>query len=296
MISGVLSFFPDRPVDFFIKWRAAGGELPLGVVLGAHQGSAVAERAADPFTVELAMIHKLFGKIGLCERASAHADEADFALLHLAGPDVEEMFLQPTVTAADAGQLRLAQLYLCSQTEMAMHPYEWVFGSLVAIERWVFKGPQVVGRGIGVAHGEVDHADAEFFHFSDPAQRFGEVGLIGLLRMGTPVVLQGEYTSIRPAQVVIVFVKGDAIIDVEPAGDQEAGYFVSDALDDVAGQPGAVLIAATIEAGAGAGGEEFVEQIAMALLDIDELKASLKSDMGSGDECIFEPLKIVVTE
>lgn len=199
MLSGILSFFPDRPVDFFIKWRAAGGELPFGVVFGTHQGGAVTERAADPFTVELAMIHKLFGKVGLCERASAHADETDLALLYLAGPDVKEMFLQPTVSAADAGEIGLAKLNLRSQAEMAMHSQERMFGSMVAIERWVFKGPQVVGRGIGVAHGEVDHADTQRFHLSDPAQRFGEVGLIGLLRIGTPVVLQGEYTSIRLA-------------------------------------------------------------------------------------------------
>ena len=89
---------------------------------------------------------------------------------------------------------------------------------------------------------------------------------------------------------MIVLVKGDAIKDVEPAGDQEAGYFVFDTLDDVTGQPCAVLVAATIGAGPGAGGEEFVEQVTMTLLDIDKLKACLESDMGSGDEGIFEPL------
>lgn len=93
-----------------------------------------------------------------------------------------------------------------------------------------------------------------------------------------------------------MFVKGDAIIDVEPAGDQEAGYFVSDALDDVAGQPGAVLVAATIGAEPSAGGEEFIKQIAMALLDIDKLKTCLIGDVSSGDESIFEALEVVVTE
>lgn len=53
------------------------------------------------------MLHELSGEVGLGEGASADTDEADLALLYLAGPDVEEVLLQPTIAAADAGEVGL---------------------------------------------------------------------------------------------------------------------------------------------------------------------------------------------
>ena len=47
-----LRLVPDRPVDFLVEWRAAGGELAHLIVFRSHQGRAIAEGTANSFSVQ----------------------------------------------------------------------------------------------------------------------------------------------------------------------------------------------------------------------------------------------------
>src|SRR5262249_11506717 len=70
-----LRLLPDRAVDFLVERRAARGELALVVVLGAHQGGAVAEGAADALAVEAAVLLELPHEVRLREGGAADAHE-----------------------------------------------------------------------------------------------------------------------------------------------------------------------------------------------------------------------------
>src|SRR2546423_187544 len=72
-----LGFFPDRSVGFLIERRAARGELAEFVVLRPHQRRAIAECAANPLSVKLAVLRKVPGKIGLRQRRTTDSDESD---------------------------------------------------------------------------------------------------------------------------------------------------------------------------------------------------------------------------
>ena len=177
-----------------------------------------------------------------------------------------------------------------------MHADEWVFGGFVTIGWGVFKGSKVVWRGVGVAHRDVEHADPQALEFPGPAEGFVEIGLIGVLGIRTPVVLQGQGAVVGCALALLLIVERYAIVDIEPAGDHQVRQIVPDALDDIANKSGAILEATAVGAGAGACGEEFVEQIAMALLDVDKLETELIRELGGPNVVIDQSLQVIIID
>src|SRR5258708_888969 len=79
----LLRLLPERPVDFAVERRTTGGELALLIVLGAHQGGAVAEGAADALAVEAAVLLQLPHEIRLRKRGAADADKGNPAVAHV---------------------------------------------------------------------------------------------------------------------------------------------------------------------------------------------------------------------
>src|SRR5580765_6580484 len=96
-------FIPDWPVDLLVKWRTASGKLAQFVVLGAHQGRAITERAAHALAVEPALLLNLLSKIRLRQCRSAYADESNLAVAEIGRSRMEHELLQVTVAAADHG-------------------------------------------------------------------------------------------------------------------------------------------------------------------------------------------------
>src|SRR5262249_59283760 len=71
------ALLPDRPVHLFVERRAAGRKLPQGVVLGPHQGRAVAERPADALALQPAVLAQLLDEVRLRQCRPADAGEGD---------------------------------------------------------------------------------------------------------------------------------------------------------------------------------------------------------------------------
>ena len=86
----------------------------------------------------------------------------------------------------------------------------------------------------------------------------------------------------------------DAVVDVHPRGEDDVRDRGPDRVEDVAGQSGAVLEAAAVRAGPVAGTEQFVQQVAVALLDVDEVEADGPGQARGGDVVVDQPLQLVV--
>ena len=88
----------------------------------------------------------------------------------------------------------------------------------------------------------------------------------------------------------------DAVVYVHPRGDHQVRNFGADGGDDIAGQAGAVLVAAAERAGTAAGAEQFAEQVAVALLDVDEVEANATGHPGGRDVGVDQPAQGIVIE
>src|SRR5690242_10160582 len=94
----------DRPVDFLVEGRAAGGELAERVMLLAHQVRAESESLADAALVQLAALQGVAREVGVSQSAAADAEKADAAVPNIAGAGVDRVLLQPAIAGADHGQ------------------------------------------------------------------------------------------------------------------------------------------------------------------------------------------------
>src|SRR5437868_3761958 len=90
---------PDRSINLLVKRWATGRELALLVMLGTHEGRAIAERAADALALELAVLLDLADEVGLGQRGPAHADEGGAAIANIGRAGMDQKFLQITVAA-----------------------------------------------------------------------------------------------------------------------------------------------------------------------------------------------------
>src|SRR5262249_15454741 len=108
---------PNRPIDLLIKRRAACGKLAPLVVLGAHEGCAIAKRSADTFALKPAMFLQLPGKIGLRQRCAADANKGYSTIMYVCGPSLKQVFLQVAVPAADNRRSGKGALHLLGQAK-----------------------------------------------------------------------------------------------------------------------------------------------------------------------------------
>src|SRR5262249_31062737 len=89
---------------------------------------------------------------------------------------------------------------------------------------------------------------------------------------------------------------GDTVEHVQARGDDEAGRFGTDAGDDVAGQARAVLQAAAVAPRPRLRGQQLVQQVAVALLDVYELEPDPLGQLRRGHVMIDQPAQVVVVE
>ena len=82
----------------------------------------------------------------------------------------------------------------------------------------------------------------------------------------------------------------------QPHADAQARRFGADALDDLAHEARAVFEAAAIRSGPVDGAEEFVAEIAVAVLDVDEIVAALLGALGRDHVVVDQPLDLVVAD
>ena len=168
-----LRLFPEGTVHFLVEGRTAGGELAQLVVLGAHQGRAVAEGAADALAIELAVLLQLQSKIGLRQCGPADTDEGDPAVADIGCSSVKDELLQVAVAAADHRQVGKALLNLARQAKMPVDANEWVFRGLVGVGRRILERANHMHGSIRIAHADVDQRHAELHHLANPPHRLG---------------------------------------------------------------------------------------------------------------------------
>ena len=66
----------------------------------------------------------------------------------------------------------------------------------------------------------------------------------------------------------------------------------ADARHDFAQQTRAVLERAAVRPGPRVGAEKFMQQVAVAMLDVDEIGADLRRDLGRGDVVVDQPAQL----
>ena len=95
---------PDRPVDVLVERGAAGGELAQLVVLGPHQGRAVAEGPADPLGVERPRREHARPKSGWESDPRPIPTKLARPSRTFAAPAWKRERLEPAIARADHGQ------------------------------------------------------------------------------------------------------------------------------------------------------------------------------------------------
>ncbi len=124
-------------------------------------------------------------------------------------------------------------------------------------------------------------ANVELGEEVEEGQRLGEVGpQAGAVAAEGVVVAALPPTPPGPGTVVVAVDERHEIDGAEAHRDLEAGSLGADAGHDLAQEPGAVLEAAAVLAGPIDGAQELVAQIAVAMLDVDEVEARTLGEPG----------------
>ena len=148
-----------------------------------------------------------------------------------------------------------------------------------------------VGIVVGRAGAEVDEFDAEVGAFADEADGFTEVGFDRVVLVYAECVFVGTAVReiFRDAGAGFagrgkggVGTEGDEVESAEADAEVDFVSAGADAGDDFAEEAGAIFEGAAVFAGAGVGAEEFVQEVAVAMFDVDEIGAGFGGEGGGG--------------
>ena len=136
-----------------------------------------------------------------------------------------------------------------------------------------------MGRGVGVAHRQVDHIQPQFVvQIAHQTDGFSQIGRHAALR-----------TDAEAPRV------GVAVVDADARRDHKAVVLVHlGGADAVFQQAEAVFKAAAVLAGAVVGGCQLCQQVAVATLDVHRVKACLLGKGGRLAELFFQPFQVIV--
>ena len=115
-------------------------------MLGPHQGRAVAEGPAESLAVERLAAREPPAEIGLGQGAAADPDERRPARGDVRRAGLEGERLEPAITRADDGQVRIGRLDRRGQPEVPVDADQRVLGRLVAVRR---RDTRTAGAGAG---------------------------------------------------------------------------------------------------------------------------------------------------
>ena len=151
-----------------------------------------------------------------------------------------------------------------------------------------------MGVGVRAAGGDAHEPDAQL---AEPVERRVHLGEVDGQRVG--VCAEGaprsrvEHGSPEPVRSAL---ERRDVEGREPNADRQAGSGAADPLDDPGEQPEAVVERAAVAAGAVAGGEQLVEQVAVAVLDVHEVEAGVGGEPGGVDVALDEPVQLLVVQ
>ena len=136
-----------------------------------------------------------------------------------------------------------------------------------------------MGGGVGVAHRQVYHVEAQLvMQFAHKADGLGQVGVRAAFR-----------ADAKAPRV------GVAVVDADARRDHKAVVLVHlGGADAVFQQTEAVFKAAAVFTGTVVGGGQFRQQIAVAALDVNRVKPGLFGKQGGLAELFFQPFQVIV--
>lgn len=225
---------------------------------------------------------------------AADPDERRLACGDVRRPGLESERLEPAITGADHGEVRKRCLDRRGQSEVPVHADQRMLGRLIAVRRRILEGSEEVGTRVRVADRNVDQRDAQVVEPSDQGDRLREVGLGRVVPIGPPDGMDRSGERAGDPTIVVALLIRDAVEDVQAGGDDPAGILGPDASHQLADEASPVLQRAAILARARPGGEELVEQVAMALLDIYEVEADPVGQGGCLGVVVLETVELVV--
>ena len=159
-----------------------------------------------------------------------------------------------------------------------------------------FRTAEEVRARVRVAQRDVDQARRPS-SASSPIKRSGSArsGRDGSSRVGSPGRVgpgaSNGHGTPRPSGPFRV---RDAVEDVQPGGQDEARGALADAGDDLADEPRPVLERAAVLARARPGGQQLVQEVAMALLEVDEIEAGPSRQRGRLDVPVLQAVELGV--
>ena len=136
--------------------RIAAGDQPV-----PGPGRTVAERAADPFPLQLAALQYIGRQLGVRQHHPPDADQVDPAGTHDGLGHVRQIVLQVRVACADHRQSGKRLLARPRGVNLASDAGQRIFGWLVAVARREERRPLEVRVVVGAAGAHAGPADAE---------------------------------------------------------------------------------------------------------------------------------------
>ena len=244
-------------------------------MFGPHEGRAVTERAAQSLAVERFAVLKPAGEIGLSESTAADSDERGPAGGDVRCPGLERISLKPAISRADDGQRRDKR---AEPRRSAGSAGRRRSAGVRASRTRRAVDTRMAAAGAGSRRG----CPARRSPGGRRALSASPIEAIGSARSGTAgsssPLPQTEVTGGgRAGDPAAVFAFGvrKTVEDIQPGGDQEPRTRVANAPDNLADESCSIVERAAIIARPRPRGQQLVEQIPMALLDVDEVKPDL---------------------
>ena len=174
---------------------------------------------------------------------------------------------------------------------------------MIAVGRRIQCGPDQMRIVIGAGRGQVDEAHAELAHDLEQRLGFGEIVFERIVRIAAERIRIRRAVGFRHAGAERaghrqrrIRLERHGIERGKPHADLQPRRFGANALDDLAHEARAVLQAAAVRTGPVDRAEEFVAEIAVAMLDVDEIVTAGLGALGRDDIIVDQPLDLVVAD
>ncbi len=264
----------DRAVDPVVPHDTAG---PAAV---PHDLGAGAASDADLLPMHPPVLHDVPREIRVGKSHAAGPDQCHETVGLVGGADVGEERPQPAIAGADEGHIREFLLKLAGDVDESCHARQWMLRLVVSADDGFIERPAHVRIVVRIRHGNVDELDAAL-----PQQADESLGL-GQVRLGVIAFVHAPAIGI-----------GNGIVDAQARHD--AGFIAelcTDFIDHFQEESRPVLERAAVLAGALVAGQQLVDEIAVARLDVHCVETDFERNTCRLDIGILKFVKIVIRD
>jgi hypothetical protein len=196
-------------------------------------------------------------------------------------------------------------LKLLNHADLASDTDERIFWRLVTVRWWVGSGTLDVGIIVGRAGGHVHDLDPKLGAEVKELKRFSQIVLSWIMQIRSKTI------EIRQAVGEIFRNAGTQLARLREAGIRPEGNEVestkahcqvdsistgADGLDDVAKDAGSIFEGAAVFSWSDFSAEEFVQQVAVAMLNINKVRSDFRGDSGGSHVVLDQSLDLSIRE